>query len=126
VPPAGGRTLLPGAAGGSGALFGVAWAAWGEAVGASPPKQLVLLLARAGWQTSVKLGVPAHVPRLCLPPYSPELQPAEHRWPLTNGALVHQHFASTLGAGRGSTGPLRHPAAPARPPSLDDVLPLVA
>ena len=27
-------------------------------------------------------------------PYSPELQPAEHLWPLTNAALVNQHFAS--------------------------------
>ncbi len=29
-----------------------------------------------------------------LPAFSPELQPAEHRWPLTNTALVNRHFAS--------------------------------
>jgi hypothetical protein len=28
-----------------------------------------------------------------LPPYSPELQPAEHLWPLTNQPLVNQCFA---------------------------------
>jgi transposase len=31
---------------------------------------------------------------LFLPPYSPELQPAEHLWPLTNTALVNRHLAS--------------------------------
>jgi transposase len=30
---------------------------------------------------------------LFLPPFSPELQPAEHLWPLTNTVLVNQHFA---------------------------------
>ncbi len=28
-----------------------------------------------------------------LPPYTPELQPAEHRWLFTNGALVNAPFA---------------------------------
>jgi transposase len=31
---------------------------------------------------------------LFLPAYSPELQPAEHLWPLTNTALINRHFAS--------------------------------
>jgi transposase len=31
---------------------------------------------------------------LFLPPYSPELQPAEHLWPLTNTVLVNRHFAT--------------------------------
>jgi transposase len=31
---------------------------------------------------------------LFLPPYSPELQPAEHLWPLTNRVLVNRHFAT--------------------------------
>lgn len=44
--------------------------------------------------TSVKLRVPDHVHLHFLPPYAPELQPAEHLWPLTNAALVNQHFAS--------------------------------
>jgi hypothetical protein len=38
--------------------------------------------------------VPEHVHLLFLPPYSPELQPAEHLWPLTNAALVNQHYAT--------------------------------
>src|SRR5258707_10811865 len=42
--------------------------------------QIVLVLDRAGWHASVKLRVPEHVHLLFLPPYSPELQPAEHLW----------------------------------------------
>jgi hypothetical protein len=42
-----------------------------------------LILDRAGWQSTQRLRVPDHVHLLFLPPYSPELQPAEHLWPLT-------------------------------------------
>jgi hypothetical protein len=38
--------------------------------------------------------VPEHVHLLFLPPHSPELQPAEHLWPLTNTVLINRHFAS--------------------------------
>jgi hypothetical protein len=39
---------------------------------------------------SLKLlaGIHLHL----LPPYSPELQPAERLWPLTNEALANRHF----------------------------------
>jgi transposase len=75
-------------------LFDVELAAFARQVGASPSKQIVLVLDRAGWHTSVRLRVPDHVHLLFLPPYSPELQPAEHLWPLTNAVLVNQHFAT--------------------------------
>jgi putative transposase len=38
----------------------------------------VLVLDWAGWHASARLRVPEHVHLLFLPPYSPELQPAEH------------------------------------------------
>jgi transposase len=98
VHPASGRTLFHLATSVSIALFEVELAEFAEAVGAvgaSPTKQIVLVLDRAGWKpTSVKLRVPEHVHLLFLPPYSPELQPAEHLWPLTNAALVNRHFSS--------------------------------
>src|SRR5258707_9944066 len=75
-------------------VFAVELAEFARQAGASPTKQIVLVLDRAGWHTSVHLRVPEHVHLLFLPPYSPELQPAEHLWPLTNAALVNQHFAS--------------------------------
>ncbi len=43
--------------------------------------------------TSPALQVPEHLHRLFLPAYSPELQPAEHLWPLTNTVLINRHFA---------------------------------
>lgn len=76
------------------ALFEVELAEFARQVGAGPDKQIVLILDRAGWHTSLRLRVPDHLHLLFLPPYSPELQPAEHLWPLTNAALVNQHFAT--------------------------------
>ncbi len=97
VHPASGRTIfhlahLPTTV--SIALFEVERAAFAQAVGVSPTKQIILVLARAGWHTSLRLRVPEHVHLLFLPAYSPELQPAAHLWPLTNTALVNRQFAT--------------------------------
>ena len=94
VHPASGRTVFHLATSVSIALFEVELAAFARQVGAGPDKQIVLVLDRAGWHTSVRLRVPEHVHLLFLPPYSPELQPAEHLWPLTNTALINRHFAT--------------------------------
>jgi transposase len=94
VHPATGRTVIHLATSVSIQLFEVELAAFARAVGAGPRKQIVLVLDRAGWHTSVRLRVPEHVHMLFLPPYSPELQPAEHLWPLTNAALTNRYFAS--------------------------------
>jgi len=95
VHPASGRTFFHLATTVSIPVFAVELAEFARQAGAGPDKQIVLVLDRAGWKpTSVHLRVPEHVHLLFLPPYSPELQPAEHLWPLTNAALVNQHFAS--------------------------------
>ena len=94
VHPASGRTLFHLATTVSIPVFEVELAEFARQAGASPTKQIVLVLDRAGWHTSVRLRVPDHVHLLFLPPYSPELQPAEHLWPLTTSVLVHRHFTS--------------------------------
>jgi transposase len=94
VHPASGRTLFHLATSVSIPLFEAELAAFARQAGASPGKQIVLVLDRAGWHTSLRLRVPDHLHLLFLPPYSPELQPAEHLWPLTNDVLVNRHFAS--------------------------------
>jgi transposase len=94
VHPASGRTHFHLATSVSIALFEVELDAFARQVGAGPTKQIVLVLDRAGWHASAKLRVPEHLHLLFLPPYSPELQPAEHLWPLTNTALYNRHFAS--------------------------------
>ncbi len=82
------------ASGVSTALFSAELTAFAAAVGAGPRKQIVLVLDCAGWHTSPKLTVPAHVHLVVLPPHSPELNPAEHLWPLSDTPLVNQHFAT--------------------------------
>jgi hypothetical protein len=94
VHPASGRTLFHLATSVSIALFEGELAAFAHAVGATPAKQIVLVLDRAGWHTSAHLRVPDHVHLLFLPAYSPALQPAEHPWPLTNAALINRQFAT--------------------------------
>jgi len=53
-----------------------------------------LLVDRAGWHTSRQLHTPPGVRLFFLPPYSPELQPAEHLWPLLDKVVINRHFAS--------------------------------
>jgi DDE superfamily endonuclease len=92
--PSSGRTVFHVATSVSIPLFEIELAAFAHQVGASPQKQIVLVLDRAGWHASPKLRVPEHVHLLFLPPYSPELPPAEHLWPLTNTVLANRHFAT--------------------------------
>jgi DDE superfamily endonuclease len=69
-------------------------AAFAAAVGAGEGKQVVLVLDNAGWHVSGDLVVPPGVELAFLPPYTPELQPAEHLWPLANEAVANKHFAT--------------------------------
>lgn len=94
VHPASGRTVFHLATSVSIPLFEAELAAFARQVGAGPKKKIVLVLDRAGWHTSLRLRVPDHVYLHFLPPYSPELQPAEHLWHLTNAPLVNRHFSS--------------------------------
>jgi transposase len=94
VHPASGRTVFHLATSVSIPLFEAELAAFARQAGASSSKQIVLVLDRAGWHSTQRLRVPDHVHLLFLPPYSPELQPAEHLWPHTNTVLVNRHFAT--------------------------------
>lgn len=94
VHPASGRTVFHLASTVNIPLFEIELVEFARQVGAGPRKQFVLVLDRAGWHTSVHLRVPDHVHLLFLPAYSPELQPAEHLWPLTDSWLANRHFAT--------------------------------
>lgn len=74
------------------AAFTIALAEFAQAIGAGHGKQVLLVLDRAGWQLSPQVEVPAGLHLHFLPPYSPELQPAERLWPLTNEALANRNF----------------------------------
>lgn len=74
--------------------FEVALREFARFLGAGPNKHVFLVLDRAGWHTSRQLLLPPGLHLCFLPPYSPELQPAEHLWPLTNRPLVNRCFDS--------------------------------
>jgi len=65
-----------------------------EEVGASEQKIILLVQDRAGWHTSQKVQMPTGIIGELLPPYSPELQPAERLWSLVDEPLVNEHFES--------------------------------
>ena len=46
----------------------------------APDEHAVLVLDNAGWHVAKALAVPANVTLMFLPPYSPELNPAERLW----------------------------------------------
>jgi transposase len=58
--------------------------------GVGEDKHVVLPLDQARWHTSSQLKVPKGIHLVPLPPYSPELQPAERLWPLVNEPLANQ------------------------------------
>ena len=92
VRPATGQTewwLLPTV---KAALFGQMLAAFARDVNAGPEKRILLVLDGAGWHTGDEVEVPEGLHLLVLPAYSPELQPAEHLWPLTNEPLANRRF----------------------------------
>ena len=49
---------------------------------------------QAGWHTSHELEVPEGIHIILMPSHSPELQPAERLWPVTNQAIANQSFDS--------------------------------
>ncbi len=70
-------------------LFAGLLEAFARAVGAGPKKRVVLLLDNAGWHTLPNLAVPDGIRLVYLPPYSPELQPAETLWTLVDEPIVN-------------------------------------
>jgi transposase len=59
-----------------------------------PGKRVVLVLDQAAFHTTANVVVPEGIHLLFLPPKSPELQPAERLWPVTNEAIANRSFES--------------------------------
>src|SRR5690242_3850265 len=73
------------------AMFSEILAAFAREVGAGPDNLVVLVLDGAGWHIAKDLVVPDGIHLEFLPPYSPELQPAEHLWPPLREAVANQY-----------------------------------
>lgn len=65
-----------------------------KSVGAGKDRIIVLAIDNAGWHRAKKLEVPNGIHIEYLPPYTPELQPAERLWPLANEAVANESFQS--------------------------------
>ncbi len=76
------------------AMMSAVLATFALAVGAGPDKRIVLVLDRAGFHVSPLAQAPEGIHLVFLPPYSPELQPAEHLWRFTDEPLLNEHFAT--------------------------------
>ncbi len=70
------------------AMFSALLRAFAREIGAGPDKHVILVLDGAGSHVAKDLEVPHGIELMFLPPYSPELQPAEPLWPLTDEALA--------------------------------------
>ena len=72
------------------------FARWADPEG---EKVLVLLVDNAGWHIAKDLAVPDNVRLYRLPLCTPELQPAEHQWPLVREGLANRDFDHLVGLG---------------------------
>jgi len=74
--------------------MGLALAAFARDEGIGAAKRAVLVLDNAGWHTGKDLKAPEGVHLAFLPPYSPELRPAERLWGLIDEPVANRTFAS--------------------------------
>jgi transposase len=74
-------------------VFSMALEHFAREVGAGKRKRIILVVDRAGWHTAKKkLKVPEGIHLELVPSHSPELQPAERLWPLSNEGVANRHF----------------------------------
>ncbi|MDP9359318.1 MAG: IS630 family transposase [Chloroflexota bacterium] len=72
--------------------FSLALAAFARDEGICPDRRAVLVLDQAGWHTATRLTVPEGIHLVFLPPYSPEVQPAERLWELVDAPVANRTF----------------------------------
>jgi transposase len=59
-------------------------------------KKVILVLDGASWHKSVELRVPVNIELMCLPPYSPELNPVEKLWQFIKSKVLKNKIYNTL------------------------------
>ena len=69
-------------------------ASFARRTGAGRARHIVLVLDNAGRHGPKGLAVPDGITLAFLPPYSPELQPAERLWPPVDEPIANKHFAT--------------------------------
>lgn len=69
-------------------LMALALEEFARHVGAGPSQRHVIVMDRAGWHVTPNLRIPEGIHLVFLPPYSPELQPAERLWQLADECIA--------------------------------------
>jgi transposase len=92
VAPASGETVWYLSNGINKPFFAELLKAFARTTGAGRERIIILALDNAGWHGPQNLPVPEGVRLVYQPAYSPELQPAEHLWPLVDEPLVNRYF----------------------------------
>lgn len=69
-------------------------AAFAESVGAGKDHHVLVVEDGGGFHVPAPQGHPIGLETITLPPYSPELQPAERLWVLTDATVANQCFDS--------------------------------
>lgn len=73
-------------------LFNRVLADFAQHFGLGQHKHVLLSVDQAGWHTSDKVVLPEGLHLEFLPPYSPELQPAERLWSILDEPIVNRIF----------------------------------
>ena len=94
VQPISGETFWYGSNGVSKPFFAALLALFAREAGAGRDRVIVLGLDNAGWHTAPNLAVPEGIRLVYLPPYSPELQPAERLWPVLYEPLANRYLGT--------------------------------
>jgi hypothetical protein len=75
-------------------FFAELLAAFARQTGAGRKRHIALVRDNAGWYGPEDRIVPDRISLAVLPPYTPNLQPAEHLWPLVDEAVANRHFTT--------------------------------
>ena len=73
--------------------FALALAEFARDEGVDAAHRAVVVLDNAGWHTAKGVAIPEGIDLVFLPPYSPELQPAERLWGLVDEAVANRVVA---------------------------------
>jgi hypothetical protein len=91
VSPASGETFWYVHDGVSKPFFEALLRTFAREAGAGLHRTIILVLDNAGWHGEAGLNIPEGVRLVFLPPYTPELQPAETLWALVDEPIVNKH-----------------------------------
>ena len=73
-------------------LFNLALEEFAKAQNVGKDRVVILVIDRAGFHNGEEIKIPSGIIVQFLPSYSPEFQPAERLWPLSNEGVANRNF----------------------------------